>query len=620
MYNHYQSLCGGICRVFTLFCLFFVTRCADAQNSYPSVGDAIISSVTVGAGAGNYTPSNTALGYHAININYHGSALTGVGFNALAANYYGSNNTAVGNSCMSNGDGKESTGVGSSALHFNAGYGNVAVGAFTMQNNTSGSTNTALGNEALGYNTTGYSNVAVGDHALFIGSTGGNLVAVGDSALYNNTAFGNTAIGSKTLYTSTTGTANTALGYQGLYSNVNGSANMGVGFGALYSNVGGGSNAAFGVYAAYYTTSGSYNTAYGMEALMTNTTGSDNTAVGAFTGIGPNNLTNATSIGYGAAAASSNSVVIGNSSVTSIGGYAGWTNFSDGRYKKNINQNVPGLVFINKLTPITYTLDIDGIEATRQKAATGARATGGFADGGGAGGAGPGNGTGVRAGFAAGGGTGGGVGGGASPGDDPVIRQAMKEKAAVVYTGFIAQDVDKAAQSIGYNFSGVDKPKNDQQSFYGLRYSDFVVPLVKAVQELSVQNDSLRQANAQLSQRLDHIEQLLGLKTGGASGASGSSGSSGSSTLALSSARLFQNTPNPFNGTTVINYFVPQNSGVALLVITGMNGETIKSIALSGTGAGQVSVQTAQLAAGTYVYSLIVDGNLVDTKRMVVVK
>ena len=58
----------------------------------------------------------------------------------------------------------------------------------------------------------------------------------------------------------------------------------------------------------------------------------------------------------------SNKVVIGNTAVTSIGGYADWTNFSDGRYKRNVKENVPGLAFINKLKPVTYTLDINAIE------------------------------------------------------------------------------------------------------------------------------------------------------------------------------------------------------------------------------------------------------------------
>ena len=49
-------------------------------------------------------------------------------------------------------------------------------------------------------------------------------------------------------------------------------------------------------------------------------------------------------------------------------------------------------------------------------------------------------------------------------------------------TGFIAQEVEKAANELGYDFSGVDKPKN-KNDYYGLRYAEFVVPLVKAMQE-----------------------------------------------------------------------------------------------------------------------------------------
>ena len=49
-------------------------------------------------------------------------------------------------------------------------------------------------------------------------------------------------------------------------------------------------------------------------------------------------------------------------------------------------------------------------------------------------------------------------------------------------TGFIAQEVESAATNLGYEFSGVDKPKHDAD-FYSLRYAEFVVPLVKAIQE-----------------------------------------------------------------------------------------------------------------------------------------
>ena len=65
------------------------------------------------------------------------------------------------------------------------------------------------------------------------------------------------------------------------------------------------------------------------------------------------------------------------------------------------------------------------------------------------------------------------------------------------YSGFIAQDVEAAAQSIGYEFSGVDAPQNDK-SLYGLRYAEFVVPLVKAMQELAQEVEQLKAENAEL--------------------------------------------------------------------------------------------------------------------------
>ena len=51
-------------------------------------------------------------------------------------------------------------------------------------------------------------------------------------------------------------------------------------------------------------------------------------------------------------------------------------------------------------------------------------------------------------------------------------------------TGFVAQEVEAIVKKTGYVFSGVDAPENENDP-YGIRYAEFVVPLVKAVQELS---------------------------------------------------------------------------------------------------------------------------------------
>ena len=62
------------------------------------------------------------------------------------------------------------------------------------------------------------------------------------------------------------------------------------------------------------------------------------------------------------------------------------------------------------------------------------------------------------------------------------LKESERKAEQVVQTGFIAQEVELTAKKSGYDFSGVDAPKNDKDS-YGLRYSEFVVPLVKAMQE-----------------------------------------------------------------------------------------------------------------------------------------
>jgi hypothetical protein len=50
------------------------------------------------------------------------------------------------------------------------------------------------------------------------------------------------------------------------------------------------------------------------------------------------------------------------------------------------------------------------------------------------------------------------------------------------FSGFVAQDVEKAAREVGYDFGGITKPKTSTD-LYSLSYESFVVPLVKAVQE-----------------------------------------------------------------------------------------------------------------------------------------
>ena len=51
-----------------------------------------------------------------------------------------------------------------------------------------------------------------------------------------------------------------------------------------------------------------------------------------------------------------------------------------------------------------------------------------------------------------------------------------------------------------------------------------------------------------------------------------------------------------------------------------MNGEELKSIAVSSNNKGQVELAANSFATGVYTYVLIVDGKTVDTKQMVITK
>ena len=471
--------------------------------------------------------SNTAIGAYSLTVNSTGDHNTTLGAYSLQDNTTGRFNTAVGSGTLSlNTEGENNTAVG--GLSLNAcftGKDNTAIGHRSMFNSFNGVRNIAIGKDAMYSSNSGDVNIAVGVGALSRNNGRSYQVAVGDSSLYHNSvgsadptqAQANTAIGSKSMFENSLGSYNTALGYQSMYGNVEGAQNVGVGAYALYSNGIGNENTGVGYSALYYNFSGVQNTAAGMEALRNNTSGSRNSAlgyqalsgnnegdentavgygslnsnqtgegnaalgvsalgsnvIGSFnTAVGTNALlfgsqlsgntalgynaggdnvngsnntfvgyeaksmlsgySNSTAIGYNASVTSSNQVRIGNNLITSIGGFANWTNISDRRVKQDVQENVAGLDFILRLRPVTYHLDLASAEAILGQ-----------------------------------------------PASDASGRQ---EKESIRYTGFIAQEVEEAARQSQYDFSGVDKPQHDQD-LYGIRYAEFVAPLVKAVQE-----------------------------------------------------------------------------------------------------------------------------------------
>ncbi|MGD1844987.1 MAG: tail fiber domain-containing protein [Salibacteraceae bacterium] len=375
-----------------------------------------------------------------------------------------------------------------------------------------------------------------------------------------SSGIGNSFYGAYTGQNNTTGDYNSGYGYRTMYRITTGIRNTAVGPWAMYNNETGSRNAAVGALSLHGNTSGRSNSALGNNALAANQTGSDNVAVGAESGPGSGALSNTTCLGHDATATASDQVRLGNISVTSIGGYANWSNISDGRFKQNVTENVMGLDFINQLRPVSYTLDAAALNAF--------------------------------------------LGIEADAEDRPVPTYYQ--------TGFIAQEVEATAKDLGFTtFNGVDKPANEA-SHYGIRYSEFVVPLVKAVQELSAQVE----AQQQLLDRVTELEaKIAELETENRLGAN--SGATGASLEAAETTALYQNSPNPFHSSTEIRLQLPMTVAQAEIVIYTLDGKPVKTIPVTERGQVALVLEASSLSAGMYHYALLADQELIATKRMV---
>ena len=306
---------------------------------------------------------------------------------------------------------------------------------------SNGSYNVGLGNRALRFTTTGHNNVAIGSAALFNSTIDNSTVAVGDSSLFFNDDL------------SGIGNVNTGVGSHSMFST------------------------------GFTGTNAYYNTAVGGFSLFNNDIGHGNTAIGVNADVSDPGLFNSTVIGWNAVVDSSNKVRIGDDNIISIGGKVGWSTFSDGRYKKDVQEDVKGLNFIMQLRPVTYHYDTQKLNeecAARyaklnkiyllknpDNTENGKNPAGGFS-------------------FMK---------------YKPVVNADEKR-----YSGFIAQEVEAAAKNVGYDFSGIDKP-GSAKGKYALRYAEFVVPLIKAVQEQQLIIEAQNKKIDDLVKRLEKLEQ-----------------------------------------------------------------------------------------------------------------
>ena len=433
-----------------------VLNLATTGSNNVGVGNATLAATTTGG-------SNSALGLGALQRNTTASFNTAVGTQALTYNTTASNNVAVGYQAgQLNTTGTQLTAIGTQAAQSNTtGSANTAVGYNAFNTNSTGSNNTSLGYAALISNTTASNNTAVGYQASYTNTVGTETTAVGTQALYNMTTGPCTAVGYRAGYSVTTGDGNTFIGrYSGGNSagSITGATNTGVGNRALQVLTSGGNNVAVGSGSMAANTTGSTNVAVGLEALTANTTGGNNTAVGYQAGYAITTGSNNTFIGRearGSAVTASNQYVIGSNiagsgdDTVTIGNAGGkiynqyqsnatWNQSSDVRLKKNIQEDALGLSFINRLRTVKFNW---------------------------------------------------------KPSNEldpslPQYNETNERNTETVIHGLIAQEVKAALDAEGVStFAGWSVEPNGTQA---ISREMFISPLIKAVQELTEQVESLK--------------------------------------------------------------------------------------------------------------------------------
>ena len=85
-------------------------------------------------------------------------------------------------------------------------------------------------------------------------------------------------------------------------------------------------------------------------------------------------------------------------------------------------------------------------------------------------------------------------------------------------------------------------------------------------------------------------------------------------------AILYQNAPNPFSSNTEISCYLPETTTQAVIYIYNLQGAQLLDFSTTQIGLNTIIVNGSELPAGMYLYTLVVDNEIIDTKRMILTK
>ena len=171
-----------------------------------------------------------------------------------------------------------------------------------------------------------------------------------------------------------------------------------------------------------------------------------------------------------------------------------------------------------------------------------------------------------------------------------IAKKNNAEMASKRHIGLIAQELKEIYP---------DMVQEGQDGYLAVNYSELVPVLIRSIQVLKQEVDELKGVDG--SARM--APQSLGMN----------------STNATSKNKLFQNTPNPFKEKTIIRFQLAEDVRDAAICIFDMSGKMLKQVNVDSS-MQSITIGGNELLAGMYIYSLVVNGNEIDTKRMILSK
>lgn len=161
-----------------------------------------------------------------------------------------------------------------------------------------------------------------------------------------------------------------------------------------------------------------------------------------------------------------------------------------------------------------------------------------------------------------------------------------------IHYGFVAQEVREIFPELVVE---------DEEGMLSIDYTGFIPLLVDAYKNLS----------AKVREQEETMAALLDMPSPKYSPASVNS-------TCDNKPLLKQNRPNPFNNTTTIECYLPQDMTSSFLCVYDLQGKQMLRVDINERGAVNVEIEASSLAPGMYVYSLIADGNEIESKRMII--